>query len=147
MPTQETTDDHRAIETLIAQQLQNISWSEDKPSDWAAVTADFLPDAPLYPAARPAKSQTIGELAERMTGLSRGDLRTFEQAMIGSEIHVFGKVAIAFGACRNLENGVTEVRGVEAYLLVKEDEGWRIAAQAWDTESAGQTLPEYLVAS
>ena len=146
MSIKETTDDHRAIETLIAQQLQNISWSADETSDWAAVAADFLPGAPLYAAARPAKSQTVAEFAERMTALSQGALPSFEQTMIGADVHVFGKVAIAFGACRNLENGSNEVRGVEAYLLVKESEGWRIAAQAWDTESEGTKLPAYLVA-
>ena len=88
------------------------------------------------------QSQTVAEFVERMQGVSLGDLKSFEQSMIGAEVHVFGKIAIAFGVCRNLENGVSEVRGVEAYLLVMEDQGWRIAAQDWDTEPEGKTIPQ-----
>ena len=52
----------------------------------------------------------------------------------------------AFGVRRNLENGKKEVRGVEAYLLIKQDGAWRIVSQAWDTESEAKTIPPYLLA-
>ena len=58
-----------------------------------------------------------------MTQLTQADLQSFEQTMLGAKVHVFGSVAIAFGVCRNLENGAKEVRGVEAYHLVRETAG------------------------
>ena len=65
--------------------------------------------------------------------------------MLGATVHVFGDVAIAFGVCKNIEYGEKEGRGVGAYLLVREAEGWRIAAQAWDTENGSKKIPDYLL--
>ena len=79
-----------------------------------------------------------------MRNLSEVELQFFEQTLLGANVHVFGNIATAFGVCRNIENGETEVRGVEAYLLLKEDDRWRIASQTWDTESEGKTIPSYL---
>jgi len=81
-----------------------------------------------------------------MKAVSQGDLQSFEQTMLGAKVHVFGDVAIAFRVCRNLENGVKEVRSVEAYLLIKQEGAWRIVSQAWDTESESKTIPQYLLA-
>ena len=74
-------------------------------------------------------------------------MRSFKQTMLGAEVHVFGNVAIAFGVCRNLENGSDEVRGIEAYLLVKDSGRWQIASQTWDTENDTQKIPDYLLSS
>ena len=145
MTATEPSDDVREIKGILARQLRNISWSDDKESDWDRVAEDFLPGAPLYPAARPARSQTVGDFVERMKTLSQSSLRSFEQTMLGAEIHVFGNVAVAMGVCRNVENGGDEVRGVEAYLLVRDGGAWRIAAQAWDTERDGRKIPDYLL--
>ena len=139
-PTQD--DDIRAIENIIRNQLANVSWSGTDSSDWPAFTADFLPGAPLYPAARPLNAQSVDAFVSRMQALSQGVLTSFEQSCLGTRIHVFGNVAIGFGACQNIENGKEIVRGVEAYLFVKVDHQWRIAAQSWDTESEGNALPE-----
>lgn len=147
MTATQSSDDVRAIKDILARQLRNISWSDDKESDWNQVAEDFLPGAPLYPAARPARTQTAGGFIDRMKTLSQSGLRSFEQTMLGAEVHVFGTVAVAMGVCRNLENGVDEVRGVEAYLLVKDGGAWRIAAQAWDTEDDARKIPDYLLAS
>ena len=147
MTPTEPSDDVREIKDILARQLRNISWSDDKESDWDRFAEDFLPGAPLYPAARPARSLTVGDFVDRMKTLSQSSLRSFEQTMLGAEVHVFGSVAVAMGVCRNLENGVDEVRGVEAYLLVKDGGAWRIAAQAWDTEQDGRKIPDDLLAS
>jgi len=145
MTSNERDEDIRAIETVIARQFESVTWSDEKESDWAAFRGGFLPGASLYPAARPARSQTVPALIERFTTLAQTDLRSFEQSVLGTEIHVFGNVAVAFGVCRNIENGSREVRGVEAFLLVKDAGAWRIASQAWDTEDGSKTIPDYLI--
>ena len=145
MSTNSQTDDIQAIKKILARQLENISWSPEKESDWEKVAQDFTPDASLYPAARPANAQTVSAFIDRMKALPQAGLRSFEQTMLGAEVHVFGNVAIAFGVCRNLENGSDEVRGIEAYLLVKDSGRWQIASQTWDTENDTQKIPDYLL--
>ena len=46
-------DDARAIEALIARQFERLNWTPGAPADWQGFAADFLPGAPLYPAAPP----------------------------------------------------------------------------------------------
>ena len=146
MPTEDQNEDVQAIKNILARQLEYITWSASKDSNWAEFADDFLPDASLFGAARPVQSQTVAAFVDRMKSLSRSGLKSFEQTMLGAEIHVFGSVAIAFGVCRNLENGTEETRGIEAYLLVKDDGIWRIASQTWDTENDSQKIPDYLLA-
>ena len=55
---------------------------------------------------------------------------------------IFGNVAIAAVACENTENDSEVNRNVEMLLLVKSDERWRIAAQAWDKETVSTPIPD-----
>ena len=139
------SDDIRAIGAIIARQFGAMNWSPEAPPDWSAFAADFLPDAQLFPAARPVAPQTVAEFVARMEGLTGSRLRAFAQTVLGTEIRVFGNVAVAMGACENIENGTNVVRGVEAFLLVKNDGVWRIASQAWDTESETARVPDRLL--
>lgn len=144
MSTRDQDDDVRAIEAVIARQFRSASWTADKPADWDRFAGDFHPDASLFPAARPAKPQSVGEFVARMRGLAGTTLRSFEETALGSEVLVFGNVAVALGACENLENGAEVTRNVEAFLLVKEEGVWRIVGQAWDMESDEKPLPPHL---
>ncbi|MBH64175.1 MAG: hypothetical protein CL569_17350 [Alphaproteobacteria bacterium] len=146
MSAESETGDVREIREILARQLANITWTAGKDSDWAAFSEDFLPDVSLYAATRTAKSQPVETFVERMKSLPETGLKSFEQSMLSAEVHVFGSVDIAFGVCRNLENGTDEIRGIEAYLLVKDDGSWKIASQTWDTENDFQIIPEYLLA-
>src|SRR5687768_7309246 len=62
-------DDHRddvqAIEAVIARQFASLSWMPGTSADWDGFAADFFPEASLYPAARPAKRQTVEGFIER----------------------------------------------------------------------------------
>jgi ketosteroid isomerase-like protein len=131
----EHSTDVRTIQALIARQFGSLSWVPGKLADWEAFAADFHPDAALYPAARPAKSQTVEAFVERMKGLAATRLRSFKETVVGTEVHVFGNVAVALAACEIIENEAGVSRGVEALLLVKEEGRWQIVSQAWDTES------------
>lgn len=132
--------DVQAIRSLIARQFTNISWREGKAPDWAAFGKDFLPEASLYPSARPLRSQTIGQFIERMNGLVGKTLHSFEETVLGSRIHVFGNVAVAVIACENVENATETNRNVEMMLLVKDEGSWRVAAQAWDRQDAANPV-------
>jgi ketosteroid isomerase-like protein len=145
MQTDEHRDDVRAIEALIAQQFANLSWKPDTSAKWDLFAADFFPEASLYPAARPAQRQTVDAFIERMKGLAETKLRTFKESVLGTEIRVFGNVAIAIAVCEMTENDTDVTRGVEMLLLIKNGETWQIVSQAWDTESPSKPIPVHLI--
>src|SRR5215210_2212474 len=97
-------DDVQAIEAVIARQFASLSWTPETSADWDGFAADFFPAASLYPAARPAIRQTVEAFIERMKSLEGTKLHSFEEAVQGTEIHVFGNVAVALAACAITEN-------------------------------------------
>jgi hypothetical protein len=145
MQTDEHRDDVRAIEALIAQQFASLSWKPDTSAKWDSFAADFFPEASLYPAARPAQRQTVDAFIERMKGLTETKLRTFKESVLGTEIRVFGNVAIAIAVCEMMENDTDVTRGVEMLLLIKNEGTWQIVSQAWDTESPSKPIPMHLI--
>jgi hypothetical protein len=145
MSAHRSGDDIQAIEAVIARQFDSLNWGENDSADWTGFANDFFPGASLYAAARPATAQTVGGFIERMKRLSGTSLRAFRQRKLGADIRAFGNVAVALGVCENLENETEMTRGVEAFLLIKEQGAWRIVAQAWDAESTTNPIPEYLV--
>jgi Domain of unknown function (DUF4440) len=143
MENAEHDDDRRAIEAIIERQFASLGWSPGRSADWQAFAADFFPDASLYPAARPARRQTVEAFVERMKGLGT-KLRSFKETVLGTEIHIFGNVAVALAGCEITENEAEVSRGVEALLLVKDEGAWRIVSQAWDTEGDAKPIPQHL---
>lgn len=127
-------EDYRAIEAIVRRQFASLSWPDGAAPDIGRFVADFLPEAQLFAAARPAKAQSVHAFGERMRGLAGGALRSFDETVLWCRISVYGKVANATVACETLENGTETNRNVEMMLLVKDAEGWKIAAQAWDKE-------------
>lgn len=79
-----------------------------------------------------------------MKGLAGGALQSFGERVLGTQIHVFGNIAVALAGCEITENGEKVTRGVEALLLVKDDSAWRVVAQNWDVERDGVSLPSEL---
>jgi Domain of unknown function (DUF4440) len=134
-------DDVQAIEAIIARQFASLSWTPGASADWDGFAADFFPEASLYPAARPAKRQTVEAFIERMKGLEGTKLRSFERSALGTEIRVFGNVAVALAAGEMTENGAEVHRGVEMLLLIKDAGAWQIVSQAWDKENPFQPIP------
>ena len=80
-----------------------------------------------------------------MKGLAATKLRSFKETVLGTEVHVFGNIAVALAACEITENDAEVNRGVEALLLIKHGGAWQIVSQAWDTESDTQPIPAHLV--
>ena len=145
MTTDEHRDDVQAIKAVIARQFASLSWTPGTSADWNGFAADFFPEASLYPAARPAMRQTVEAFIARMKGLEGTKMRSFEEAVLGTEIHVFGNVAAALAVCEITENGADVHRGVEMLLLIKNAGAWQIVSQAWDTESPSQPIPTRLL--
>lgn len=144
MAVLDENDDARAIRNLIGAHFRGLRWTPTSSPDWAAFTADFLPDASLYPAARPVRRQTLDAFITRMNGLAQGTLRAFEERTLGMKILVFGNVAVVLAASEMLENGTEVNQDVSGYLLLKDEGKWRIAAHAWDHASEQRPLPEHL---
>lgn len=136
--------DEFAIRALIGAHFDGLKWSPGTPPDWKALSADFLPDALLFPAARPAQAKTLRAFIERMNGLAAGALHTFEERTLGMQILAFGNVAVVLAASEMLENGTGVNHDVSAYLLVKNAGEWRIAAHAWDHATTELPVPEHL---
>jgi hypothetical protein len=135
------------IRDLIRTQFLSLAWTRDADADWAAFAQGFFPGATLYPAVRPAKPQTVDQFIERMRRLrAEGRLMSFEETPLGCTVSVFGNVAVAFAACAMLENGSTLTRDVSAIVLVRDNDTWRIVAQAWDIENDSQKIPTELAA-
>ncbi|MFN4140201.1 nuclear transport factor 2 family protein [Aestuariivirga sp.] len=136
--------DEQEILDILRQQYASLSWTPSKPGDWQRFLAVFLPDAVLFPSARPVRKQSTAEFVQRMTDLAKGSLATFDEKLLGTRILVFGNVAVAVAGSEVVENEATVSRGVEMALLVREAGSWKIAAQAWDNESRANRLPAYL---
>jgi hypothetical protein len=137
--------DISAIKEVLRKQFKSLNWSRGKDADWHAFADTFLPRALLFPAARPVKPQTVDQFMERMKRLrAEGKLATFEETPLGCEAHAFGNVAVAFAACEMLENALTVTRDVSATILVRDNDIWHIAAQAWDIETEACKIPEHL---
>ncbi|MGM0585080.1 MAG: nuclear transport factor 2 family protein [Pseudomonadota bacterium] len=133
--------DAAEIRALIARQFASVSWTRDRPADWAAFADDFLPGASLVPAARPAAPKSVEAFVERMKRVAAENLDSLEETALGAEVRVFGNVAVAMAVCGMSENGAAPERGVEAILLVKDAGRWRIAGQAWDMEARDKAVP------
>jgi ketosteroid isomerase-like protein len=149
MAASDETDDVEAIKTLIGAHFDGLRWTPGTRADWATFAADFLPDASLFPAARPVRRQTLEEFITRMSGVAEGALRSFEEKTLGMQVLVFGNVAVVLAASEMVENEMvengTEVNhDVSGYLLLKDDGKWRIAAHAWDHASEQRPVPEHL---
>lgn len=137
--------DVAAIREVIARQFASISWSPQQQPDWDTFKADFLPEAVLCPAARPVAPKSVADFVERMKGVAAEKLESLQETLLGADIRVFGNVAVAMATCGMVENRDDPRRGIEAILLVREDGSWRIAAQAWDMERPGLTVPASLL--
>lgn len=139
--------DVQAIRALIERQFASMSWKVEGEPNWGLFTDDFLPDAQLFPSARPLRTQAVPAFIDRMKALVGTTLQSFDETVLGSKIHVFGNVAVAVTVCENIENESNVERVVEMMLLVKEQRRWKIAAQAWDKASESQPIPTDVLGS
>ena len=144
MDNREGNGDEKAIRSLVGSHFRGLKWTPTAQTDWSTFAADFLPDASLFPAARPARAKTLDEFIERMNSVAQVSLRSFEERTLGMQILVFGNVAVVLAASEMVENETEVNHDVSGYLLVKNESEWRIAAHAWDHASEQIPVPEHL---
>jgi len=144
MDMRKNSEDEQAIRELIGAHFSGLKWNPATQADWASFSADFLPEATLFPAARPVQAKTLEAFIERMKAVAKGPLRTFEERTLGMQILAFGNVAVVLAASEMVENGSEVNHDVSGYLLVKSDGTWRIAAHAWDHATEQNPVPAQL---
>lgn len=126
-------EDESAIQALIDSQFASLKWSSTQAADWLTFEAGFIPEAQLFPAARPTKALSVRSFRTRMETLrTDGTLASFLETSGPTKIWVIGQVAVAIASCEMLENERTVRQDVSVFLLVKNEGIWRIAAQGWD---------------
>ena len=136
--------DEEAIRALIGNHFEALHWAPGLEADWERFAADFLPDAQLFPAARPVQTKSVEGFIARMKSVALGGLHSFEEHTRGMRIMRFGNIAVVLASSELLENGAETDHDVSGYLLVKTDGDWRIAAHAWDEVADGAPLPDDL---
>ena len=133
MQPKENSRDEDTIRALIQAQFDGIDWAPGRDADWRTVLRGFKQDAQLWTARRPARPQSSNDFTERPRTLRDDEtLQSFAGKGPTCHIWIVGNVAIALAGCEMVENGSTVTRDVSGFLLVKDGEEWRIAAQAWD---------------
>ncbi len=138
-------DDVEAIGRLMAELFEAISWSPESPPDWQRFSQPCLDDLLMVPAARPAKTTALQPFMEMMQKQrDDGNLVNFNERTLGHHVRVFGNIAIAMCGFETRINDGDPQRGVNAFMLVKSEGSWRIAAMSWDNETDSRRLPDYL---
>ena len=133
LPVDIISQDHHEIAALITAQFRALSWDEEKPADTETLTNAYLEKAQLFSSTRPAQAQSAIDFASRMTALrDNGRLDAFEEVGRGLHIWITGNIAVAMAGCEMHENRTTVTEDISAFLLVKNPDGWSIAAHAWD---------------
>ena len=136
--------DDDAIRELVGNHFEALRWSPGTEADWDRFAEDFLPEAQLFPAARPVATKSVEGFIARMKSVALGGLQSFEEHTRGMRIQRFGNIAVVLASSELLENGAETNHDVSAYLLVKTDGAWRIAAHAWDKVTDDTPLPDDL---
>ena len=126
------TKDEVAIRALIAAQFEGIRWSPESSADWRTVHRGFAPGAQLWPARRPPVPQSALDFTSRLRRLREEGLNRFTETGVGCHVWIVGNMAVALAGCEMVEGDSGVTRDISGYLLVKHDDEWRIAAQAWD---------------
>lgn len=125
--------DEEAIQSLISAQFGSLDWAPGRDGDWRRFEDGFLSTAQLFGAKRPANPQTAQDFTSRLKRLrDDGVLTSFSEKGVGCQVHVIGSIALAVAGCEMTENGAEVTQDVSMFLLVRNPEGWRIAAQVWD---------------
>lgn len=111
-------DDVRAITAVIERQFAALSWSTENTGDWEAFAADFVDGATLFSSTRPVKPQSVDAFLARMKNLAGTELRSLSETVLGSEIKVYGNIAVASVICGMTENELTKSQTIEMLLLL-----------------------------
>ncbi len=137
--------DVKAIEKVVEDLFATLCWEEDTPPAWDKFRALTRPETVLYPSARPMSPTALEPFIAMMQGQrENGGLRTFDEGVTGHQVMVFGNFAVCLSGYTQQANGGDVGRGVNGFLFIKDEDGWKIGAMCWDKVSAAHPLPPEL---
>lgn len=141
----ETTDDTQQICQLIDQMFVAISCDKNKAANWQDFASRCADGVSMFPSARPINRISIDAFTNMMQRqMDDGSIETFSERTLGHHVQVFGNIAVVMSAYEATVNNGSPSRGVNAFLLVK-DETWSIVAMAWDSETNDIKIPDRLL--
>ncbi len=134
--------DVQAIEKLVEDLFAAISWDEKTSPNWDAFRSKVKSEVVLYPSARPVNPTSLDPFIAMMQGQKdSGGLRTFDEAVTGHKILVFGNFAVGLSAYSQQINGGDIGYGVNGFVFIKENGQWKIGAMCWDKETTEHPIP------
>lgn len=143
---QKYSEDIAVIGSMIDDMFSAISWDESARPDWDRFSAPCFEGVMLYPSARPVNPTALAPFTKMMVGQrDSGKLKTFEEKTLGHHVRVFGNIAVALSSFETTINGGETSRGVNGFLLIREQDDWKIVAICWDSESEGRPIPADLL--
>lgn len=71
--TDSSDSDESQIRALIGAHFGALKWSPGSNPDWRAFATDFIPEAQLFPAARPVQAKSLNAFIERMNSVAQGN--------------------------------------------------------------------------
>jgi len=136
--------DEDEIRKLVGLHFEAMRWNEVTEPDWDRFRDDFLANAVLCGAARPAQPRGVDSFVARMESVARKNLRSFEEHTRGMKLMRFGNIAVVLAMSELLEDGTEISHDISGYLLVKSEGRWSILAHAWDQAAEDNPVPEEL---
>ncbi len=126
--------DEEQIRALIGRQFESIGCGRAGDAGWMTFHRDVIAGEWRFPGNVSAGEQNPrrfdnrlgGERAAAAPGTSGGKF-------VGCHAWIFGNIAVALAGCEMGGDGLTTAREIAGYLLIRYPDGWKIAAQAWDT--------------
>jgi len=127
------SSDYKKIQKLIYQQFESLQWTDEVGANWSLFESGFGQCATLFPAKRPVEPITPKQFQQRMSELrTKNILSDFNEKVTACDIRIYGNIATAIVGCEMQENNNTYTYDINAMILLKDENQWRIVSQAWD---------------
>lgn len=145
-PAETIQEDRIAIDQVLNEMLDIISGPQGKQRDWKAFRGLFIADATFAVnpphGEGPSKFESIG-LEDFIDSMHDAYYEGgFTENEIGSEIHVFNGIAMAFQSFEAEDSEGTKGRGINSFQLIKQMGKWKICHTLWTFETEGFPIPK-----
>ena len=141
--SQDNEADLAAIDAVIAAFFGAFT-NKHRPADLGRLRALTIAQCVIVKAAAPEIYGLEDFIAPRAKLLNDGPLAEFEEVETSSSTDIFGNIAQRLSLYRKsgiLWGNRFAATGVNQFLLVRMDAGWKIAAVTWDDEREGFVPP------
>lgn len=141
--SQRNEADRAAIDAVIAAFFGAFT-NKHGPADLGRLRALTIAQCVIVKASVPEVYGLEDFIAPRAKLLNGGPLAEFEEVETSSSTDIFGNIAQRLSLYRKsgiLSGKSFTATGVNQFLLVRMDAGWKVAAIAWDDEREGFVPP------